>query len=147
MNRQTTLLHYTTTAHNTAHVHVHTHTHGAKMPMQTYGEKPKMFTLDGSDELLMIGSEVGVYLRMPRGSIYKRYPQLWKRMTTSEERRKMAKLAVHQLPAQVNYYDHLSRVIMSGYFMSFYLGIVCGRLGDEWRSSSQFSCSLHAERS
>ena len=102
MNRQTTLLHYTTTAHNTAHVHVHTHTHGAKMPMQTYGEKPKMFTLDGSDELLMIGSEVGVYLRMPRGSIYKRYPQLWKRMTTSEERRKMAKLAVHQLPAQVN---------------------------------------------
>merc|ERR1712002_884974 len=38
---------------------------------------------------------------MMRGSIYKRYPNLWKRMATSEERRRMFKYAVHQLPAHV----------------------------------------------
>jgi len=69
--------------------------------MQTYGEKPKSFTLDENEGLVMIGSEVGPYLRMMRGSIYKRYPHLWKRMATSEERRKMTKYALHQLPAHV----------------------------------------------
>lgn len=72
------------------------------MPLQTYGEKPKSFTLEEEgDELLMIGSEAGSYLRMMRGSIYKRYPYLWKRLATSEERRKMSKYAMHQLPAHV----------------------------------------------
>ncbi|XP_057295648.1 SWI/SNF-related matrix-associated actin-dependent regulator of chromatin subfamily B member 1-like [Hydractinia symbiolongicarpus] len=72
------------------------------MPLQTYGEKPKSFLLsDNSDELYMIGSEAGSYLRMMRGSIYKRYPYLWKRMATSEERKKMTKYAIHQLPAHV----------------------------------------------
>lgn len=73
-----------------------------KMPLQTYGEKPKAFTLDSnSEEMYMIGNEVGCYLRMMRGSIYKRYPQLWKRMATSEERKRMFKYAIHQLPAHV----------------------------------------------
>lgn len=70
------------------------------MPLQTYGEKPKAFSLDG-EELYMIGNEVGCFLRMMRGSIYKRYPHLWKRMATSEERKRMFKYAVHQLPAHV----------------------------------------------
>ena len=72
------------------------------MPLQTYGEKPKSFLLsDNSDEHYMIGSEVGSYLKMMRGSIYKRYPNLWKRIATPEERKKMLKYAVHQLPAHV----------------------------------------------
>lgn len=72
------------------------------MPLQTYGDKPKSFQLnEGSDELFMIGSEVGTYLRMMRGSIYKRYPFLWKRMATPEERKKMTKYANHVLPAHV----------------------------------------------
>ena len=72
------------------------------MPLQTYGEKPKSFQLsEGSDELFMIGSEVGTYLRMMRGSIYKRYPYLWKRMASGEERKKMTKFANHPLPAHV----------------------------------------------
>jgi len=72
------------------------------MPLQTYGDKPKSFQInEGSDELFMIGSEVGTYLRMMRGSIYKRYPFLWKRMATPEERKKMTKYANHMLPAHV----------------------------------------------
>lgn len=83
------------------HIIVHINT-CVKMPLQTYGEKPKSFLLsDNSDELYMIGSEAGSYLRMMRGSIYKRYPYLWKRMATSEERKKMTKYAIHQLPAHV----------------------------------------------
>uniref|UniRef100_A0A069DUM4 SWI/SNEF class chromatin regulator protein n=1 Tax=Clytia hemisphaerica TaxID=252671 RepID=A0A069DUM4_9CNID len=71
-------------------------------PLQTYGEKPKSFQLsEGSDELFMIGSEVGTYLRMMRGSIYKRYPYLWKRMASGEERKKMHKYANHPLQAHV----------------------------------------------
>ena len=49
----------------------------------------------------MIGSEVGNYLKMMRGSVYKRYPNLWKRLATPEERKKMLKYATHQLPAHV----------------------------------------------
>ena len=72
------------------------------MPLQTYGEKPKTFTLDAQgDELFMIGSEAGCYLRMMRGSIYKRYPYLWKRIASSEERKRMSKYALQQLPAHV----------------------------------------------
>ena len=72
------------------------------MPLQTYGEKPKSFRLnEESDELFMVGSEVGSYLRMMRGSIYKRSPYLWKRMATPEERKKATKYSMHQLPAHV----------------------------------------------
>ena len=34
--------------------------------------------------------QVGNYLRMFRGSLYKRYPSLWRRLATVEERRKIA---------------------------------------------------------
>uniref|UniRef100_A0A672SF21 SWI/SNF related, matrix associated, actin dependent regulator of chromatin, subfamily b, member 1b n=1 Tax=Sinocyclocheilus grahami TaxID=75366 RepID=A0A672SF21_SINGR len=37
----------------------------------------------------MIGSEVGNYLRMFRGSLYKRYPSLWRRLASMEERKKI----------------------------------------------------------
>ena len=35
----------------------------------------------------MLGSEVGNYLRLFRGDLYKKYPGLWKRKMTGEERR------------------------------------------------------------
>ncbi|CAB1428720.1 unnamed protein product [Pleuronectes platessa] len=37
----------------------------------------------------MVGSEVGNYLRMFRGSLYKRYPSLWRRLASVEERKKI----------------------------------------------------------
>ena len=73
-----------------------------KMPLQTYGEKPPTFELvEGSGEMYMIGSEAGNYIKMLRGSIYKRYPSLWKRMATVDERKQIQKHANCQLPTHV----------------------------------------------
>ena len=55
--------------------------------LKTYGPKPKTFKLGESDEEYMLGSEVGNYLRLFRGDLYKKYPGLWKRKMTGEERR------------------------------------------------------------
>ncbi|KAJ8043062.1 SWI/SNF-related matrix-associated actin-dependent regulator of chromatin subfamily B member 1 [Holothuria leucospilota] len=56
-----------------------------------YGKKPDVFKLDGG-ERYMIGSEVGYYLRMFRGSLYRKYPSLWRRMATIEERKQIVAL-------------------------------------------------------
>ena len=40
--------------------------------MKTYGEKPLVFKFDNDDVEYMIGSEVGNYVRMFRGALYKR---------------------------------------------------------------------------
>jgi SWI/SNF-related matrix-associated actin-dependent regulator of chromatin subfamily B protein 1 len=45
--------------------------------------------LEENGEFFYIGSEVGNYLRMFRGSLYKRYPSLWRRLVTVEERKKI----------------------------------------------------------
>lgn len=54
----------------------------------TYGKEPVQFTLQGDDtgNLYMIGSEVGNYLRLFRGKLYKRFPGLWRRTATDDER-------------------------------------------------------------
>jgi len=57
-----------------------------------YGAKPKCFQLEEGGPHYYIGSEVGNYLRLFRGGIYKKYPSLWRRVATSEERRKIAAL-------------------------------------------------------
>jgi SWI/SNF-related matrix-associated actin-dependent regulator of chromatin subfamily B protein 1 len=59
---------------------------------KTYGEKPKSFKIDEDGEAFYIGSEVGNYLRMFRGSLYKRYPSMWRRLITLEERKKLANM-------------------------------------------------------
>ena len=41
---------------------------------KTYGEKPIMFRFSADGEDYMIGSEVGNYLRLFRGVLYKKYP-------------------------------------------------------------------------
>lgn len=55
--------------------------------MKTYGPLPKSFKLGSDDEEFMLGSEVGNYLRLFRGDLYKRYPGMWKRKLTADERR------------------------------------------------------------
>ncbi|XP_078087575.1 SWI/SNF-related matrix-associated actin-dependent regulator of chromatin subfamily B member 1-like isoform X2 [Mustelus asterias] len=56
---------------------------------KTFGLKPVKFQLEQASEWFMIGSEVGNYLRMFRGSLYKKYPSLWRRLATVEERKKI----------------------------------------------------------
>lgn len=55
--------------------------------LKTYGPKPRVFRLGDDGEEYMLGSEVGNYLRLFRGDLYKKYPGLWKRKMTQEERR------------------------------------------------------------
>ncbi|KAI1715381.1 SNF5 / SMARCB1 / INI1 domain-containing protein [Ditylenchus destructor] len=58
---------------------------------KTYGPKPQSFTLDDG-ERYYVGADVGQYLKYHRGTLYKRYPQLWKRMASVEEKKKIQDL-------------------------------------------------------
>jgi len=60
------------------------------MSQRTFGHPPVKFQLEDGGEYYMIGSEVGNYMRLFRGSLYKRYPSLWRRMATAEERKTIA---------------------------------------------------------
>ena len=62
--------------------------------MKTYGTKPKSFKLTEDGEDYMIGSEVGNYLRMFRGALYKKYPSMWRRNITQEERKRMMEMGI-----------------------------------------------------
>ena len=62
--------------------------------MKTYGTKPKPFKLTEDGEDYMIGSEVGNYLRMFRGALYKKYPSMWRRNISQEERKQMMEMGV-----------------------------------------------------
>lgn len=62
--------------------------------MRTFGERPTPFQLEETGEYFYIGSEVGNYLRMFRGSLYKKYPSLWRRMVSVEERKRIANLGL-----------------------------------------------------
>lgn len=74
------------------------------MSFKFYGEKPVRFQLDESGEYYCVGSEVGNYLRFFRGSLYKRYPGLWRRTITNEERKKLIDLGLsnHVLASTVS---------------------------------------------
>ncbi|XP_071178408.1 SWI/SNF-related matrix-associated actin-dependent regulator of chromatin subfamily B member 1-A-like isoform X4 [Mytilus galloprovincialis] len=63
---------------------------------KTFGEKPQKFQIEEGEEYYYVGSEVGNYLRMFRGSLYKRYPSLWRRLMTVEERKKVSTLGSGQ---------------------------------------------------
>uniref|UniRef100_A0A6G1S976 SWI/SNF-related matrix-associated actin-dependent regulator of chromatin subfamily B member 1 n=1 Tax=Aceria tosichella TaxID=561515 RepID=A0A6G1S976_9ACAR len=60
--------------------------------MRTFGDKPSPFQLEEGGELFYIGSEVGNYLRMFRGALYKKYPSIWRRTVSTEERRHISAL-------------------------------------------------------
>jgi len=72
------------------------------MACNTYGDKPIVFGFNGLDDgndddtEYMIGSEVGNYMRLFRGALYKRYPGLTRRNLTSEERRKLIEMGHSQ---------------------------------------------------
>lgn len=63
---------------------------------KTYGEKPIVFRFEENGEEYMIGSEVGNYLRLFRGALYKKYPGLARRTLSNDERRKMIEMGHSQ---------------------------------------------------
>lgn len=88
--------------------------------MHTFGEKPTAFQLEPNGDHYYIGSEVicllflkdthliisfqvGNYLRMFRGSLYKKFPSLWRRLVTVEERKKINQLGLgaHSLATNI----------------------------------------------
>ena len=67
------------------------------MALRCYGEKPIVFRLEGDDGTeYMIGSEVGNYLRLFRGALYKRYPGLTRKNLTTDERKKLVEMGHSQ---------------------------------------------------
>lgn len=54
--------------------------------------------------------QVGNYLRMFRGSLYKRYPSLWRRLMTVEERKKVSSLGNYIVMTQLTDLDLLMYV-------------------------------------
>ncbi|KAF8357372.1 snfc-5, partial [Pristionchus pacificus] len=68
--------------------------------MSTYGPRPNSFALEEGGERFYIGSEIGQYLKFHRGTLYKKYPALWKRSATIEEKAILQKLAC--TPAYLN---------------------------------------------
>ncbi|VDK30470.1 unnamed protein product [Anisakis simplex] len=63
------------------------------MPTKYYGDRPQAFSIDETGERYYIGAEVGQYMKFHRGSLYKKFPQLWKRFATLDEKRKMQEMA------------------------------------------------------
>lgn len=63
-------------------------------------EKPIIFKFRDDGEQYMIGSQVGHFMKLVKGALYKRFPTLWKRSITPEERRLLSKVDIS--------YSHLS---------------------------------------
>ncbi len=68
-------------------INISSNTHKLCTTLKTYGPKPCTFKLEDGDEDYMLGSEVGNHLRLFRGDLYKKYPSLWRRKMTAEERK------------------------------------------------------------
>ncbi|XP_043228206.1 SWI/SNF-related matrix-associated actin-dependent regulator of chromatin subfamily B member 1-A-like isoform X2 [Amphibalanus amphitrite] len=66
------------------------------MSLRTYGDKPVSFQLEEDGEFYCIGSEVGNYLRHFRGSLYKKYPGLFRKFINVEERKKLLEMGLSQ---------------------------------------------------
>merc|ERR1712156_1096304 len=62
------------------------------LTMKTYGEKPIVFKFPGDENEYMIGSEVGNYMRLFRGALYKRFPALTRRNMTVDERKRLVEM-------------------------------------------------------
>ncbi|XP_067935696.1 SWI/SNF-related matrix-associated actin-dependent regulator of chromatin subfamily B member 1-like [Watersipora subatra] len=73
-------------------------------PISTYGDKPKIVKLAADGDEYYIGSEAGAYLRLFKGALYKKYPLIWRRMISSEERKQMAELGygLHTLATHIS---------------------------------------------
>ncbi|CAF0757614.1 unnamed protein product [Didymodactylos carnosus] len=69
---------------------------------KTYGDRPVAFQFEDATEKYYIGSEVGNYLRLFRGTLYKKYPSLWRRMITLEERKWLIELGCSESSLPTN---------------------------------------------
>ena len=56
---------------------------------------PTVYRFPGDDETYMIGSEVGSRLDLYKGALYKKFPKLWRRVVTKEEKKILAELGVN----------------------------------------------------
>ncbi|KAL9873408.1 SWI/SNF-related matrix-associated actin-dependent regulator of chromatin subfamily B member 1 [Glossina fuscipes] len=74
------------------------------MSIQTYGDKPVAFQLEEGGEYYYVGSEVGNYLRLFRGILYKKYPGMTRIVLSNEERKRLADsgLSPHILASSVS---------------------------------------------
>nr|XP_026488968.1 SWI/SNF-related matrix-associated actin-dependent regulator of chromatin subfamily B member 1-A isoform X1 [Vanessa tameamea] len=74
------------------------------MALRTYGDKPISFQIEEGGEFYCVGSEVGNYLRLFRGSLYKKYPGMARRTLTNEERKRLVDngLGPHVLSSSVS---------------------------------------------
>ena len=57
-------------------------------------KKPEAFQLKKGEEFYMIGSEVGHYLNLMKGALYKKFPSLWRRYPTIQERKQLLTLDI-----------------------------------------------------
>ncbi|CDW56416.1 SWI:SNF matrix associated [Trichuris trichiura] len=69
---------------------------------RTYGETPKSFAFSEEGERYYIGSEVGSYMKLYRGALYKKYPLLWRRAATQDEKKIMQEMGFHQNTLSTN---------------------------------------------
>ncbi len=75
--------------------------------VQTFGDMPTSFVFqfdeNTPEDSYFIGSEVGAYLRLFRGILYKKYPSLWRRAISQEERRRMIDMGCSEtmLPSNI----------------------------------------------
>ncbi|XP_013144822.1 PREDICTED: SWI/SNF-related matrix-associated actin-dependent regulator of chromatin subfamily B member 1-A [Papilio polytes] len=74
------------------------------MALRTYGDKPISFQIEEGGDFYCVGSEVGNYLRLFRGSLYKKYPGMARRTLTNEERKRLIDngLGPHVLSSSVS---------------------------------------------
>ena len=57
-------------------------------------ERPVVFKFGEEGEHYMIGSQVGHSMKLLKGALYKRFPSLWRRCVTSEERQLLSKVGI-----------------------------------------------------
>ena len=55
---------------------------------------PTVYRFPGDDESYMIGSEVGSRLDLFKGALYKKFPNLWRRIVTKDEKKILSELGV-----------------------------------------------------
>ncbi len=57
-------------------------------------EKPMVFKFKEDGEHFMIGSHVGHSMKLLKGALYKRFPMIWRRSVTSEERQLLSTIGI-----------------------------------------------------
>lgn len=60
------------------------------------GKYPTIYVLEERGERFMLGSEVGAFLGFFKGALYKRFPSLYRRILTSDERKVLSEFSVHR---------------------------------------------------